>query len=753
MKCKVVGTSVPRKDGIEKATGKAPFVADMRVPGCWEGAVIGSPVPHGILKGFEKDPSFDWSKVVFLTAKDLKGKNFVHMIRDDFPILAGERITYATQGLALVAAPDEETLKGALKAVKPIIEPLTPVLSIEDSLAKVAVIWGEDNILDEYRIDRGDLEKGFAEADLIVEGTYRTGLHEHVYLETQGMMAIPKEDGTLEVVGSMQCPYYVHGALVQSLGWEPERVRVRQAATGGGFGGKEDFPSAIALWVANLSLASGKPVRLIYDRSDDLKGTPKRHPSRTRIKAGVKKDGTLTALQIEFILDGGAFTTMSRVVLQRGTLHAHGCYRVPNVSIHSMAVATNMVPSGAYRGFGAPQSLFAIERHMDKIADLLGMDPLDVRLKNVLKAGDYMPCGQELKLPVFAEDVLLKAAELSDYRRKRAEYAKGTGRVRRGIGISLAMHGGGFTGAGETNMGTMVKIDFDGERFNVHASSTDMGQGIATVHPMIAAEALHVPYDAVFSPRPDTSVTPNSGPTVASRSTMYVGRVVQEAAKNVIAELGDFLKAKHGQATFSDGFFETPNGRFSVLEAAKACFGERGEFKVLGTLPPGCTGEWDQDAFRGEAYKDYSWIAQAIEVEVDTDTFEVQPVKATVVAEIGKAVHPVLVEGQVHGGLLQAIGWSHIEDMTLTSEGHISAEHLNAYLIPTTIDTPEWNVEILEPATCQVGPHGAKGLGELPMDGGAPAFVAAVQSAVGVFGTEVPLTGEKLFKLLEEKGC
>jgi CO/xanthine dehydrogenase Mo-binding subunit len=753
MTCKVVGTSVPRKDGIEKATGKAQFVADMKVPGCWEGAVIGSPVPHGILKGFEKDPSFDWSKVVFLTAKDLKGKNFVHMVRDDFPILAEEKVTYATQGVALLAAPDEATLKAALKAVKPIIEPLTPVLSIEDSLAKVAIVWGEDNILDEYKIDRGDLEKGFAEADVIVEGTYRTGLHEHLYLETQGMMAIPHEDGTLEVVGSMQCPDDVHGALVQSLGWEPERIRVRQAATGGGFGGKEDFPSAIALWVANLSLACGKPVRLIYDRSDDLKGTPKRHPSRTRIKAGVKKDGTLTALQIEFIMDGGAFTTMSRVVQQRGTLHAHGCYRVPNVSIHSLSVATNMVPSGAYRGFGAPQSIFAMERHMDKIAQVLGMDPLDVRLKNVLEVGDVMPCGQVLKESVHAKEALLRAAELSDYRRKREEYAKMTGRVRRGIGISLAMHGGGFTGAGETNMGTIVKIEFDGEIFKVHASSTDMGQGIATVHPMIAAEALHVPYEAVESPRPDTWVTPNSGPTVASRSTMYVGRVVQEAAKNMLKELEEFLKGKHGEASFKDGVFVTNAGEISVLDAAKACRSERGKLEVFGTLPPGCTGEWNQEAFRGEAYKAYSWIAQAIEVDVDTDTFEVQPVKATVVAEIGKAIHPVMVEGQIHGGLLQAIGWSHIEDMTLTPEGHISAEHLNAYLIPTTLDTPEWKVEVLEPASCPVGPHGAKGLGELPMDGGAPAFLAAVQHAVGVFGTEVPLTGEKLFKLLEEKGC
>ena len=752
MTCKVVGTSVPRKDGIEKATGRAAFVADMQVPGCWEGAVLGSPVPHGILRGFERDPSFDWTRVVFLTAKDLRGKNVVHMVRDDFPILAEDRVTYATQGVALLAAPDEGTLREALRAVKPLIDPLPPVLSIEDALDRKALVWGEDNILDEYRIDRGDLERGFAEADRIVEGTYRTGLHEHLYLETQGMMAIPTEEGTLEVVGSLQCPYYVHGALVQSLGWEPERIRVRQAATGGGFGGKEDFPSAIALWVANLALACGSPVRILYDRSEDLQGTPKRHPSRTRIRAGVKEDGTLTALEIEFILDGGAFTTLSRVVQQRGTLHAQGCYRVPNVSIHSLSVATNLVPSGAYRGFGAPQSLFAMERHLDRIAQELGMDPLDLRLKNVLVEGDVMPCGQVLRESVHAREVLLRAAELSDYRAKRRAYAAQTGRVRRGIGLSLALHGGGFTGDGEANMGTVVKIAFDGDRFQVHASSADMGQGVATVHPMIAAEVLQVPYEAVESPRPDTRVTPNSGPTVASRSTMYVGRVVQEAARNLIRELEDFLRARHGGVSFAEGRFETPGGVFDVLQAARACREERGKLEAFGTLPPGCTGQWDQGAFRGEAYKAYSWIAQALEVEVDLDTYEVQALKATVAAEIGKAVHPVLVEGQIQGGLLQAIGWSHTEDMTLTSKGRISSEHLNAYLIPTTLDTPEWVVEVLEPQTCPVGPHGAKGLGELPLDGGAPAMLAAVQDAVGVFGAEVPLTGEKLFRLLEEMG-
>ena len=753
MNGKVVGTSVPRKDGIDKVTGRAPFVADIPVPGCWEGAVVGSPVPHGILKGFERDPAFDWSRVVFLTARDLRGKNFVHLVRDDLPILAEERVAYATQGIALLAAPDEALLREALKALRPVLEPLPAVLSLEDSLARKGIVWGEDNILDEYRIQRGDLKKGFAEADRIVEGTYRTGLHEQLYLETQGMLALPQDDGTLEVVGSMQCPYYVHGALVQSLGWDPERIRVRQAVTGGGFGGKEDFPSLLALWVANLALAAGRPVRLVYDRSDDLLGTPKRHPSRTRIVAGVKEDGTLTALEVELVLDGGAFTTLSRVVQQRATLHAQGCYRVPNVSIHSLSVATHMVPCGAYRGFGAPQALFAMERHMDKIARVLNLDPLDVRLRNVLEEGDVLPCGQVLRDAVHPKEVLLRAAELGDYRNKRVAHAAQTGRVRRGVGISLALHGGGFTGDGEANMGTTVRVEYASGVFTVHASSADMGQGIGTVHPMIAAQALGVPYDQVVCPRPDTAVTPNSGPTVASRSTMYVGRVVQEACGALIRDLAAFLGDREGTgpARFEEGRFFLKDRSWTTREAADLAREARGSLEAWGTLPPGCTGRWDQDAFRGEAYKAYSWIAQTVEVEADLDTYEVTPLEVAVAAEIGKAIHPILVEGQILGGFLQSLGWSHIEDLTLTGEGKLSAEHLNAYLIPTTLDTPRWKVEVLEPGTCPVGPCGAKGLGELPLNGGAPAFVSALQDATGVFGTEVPLTGEKLFRLLEER--
>jgi CO/xanthine dehydrogenase Mo-binding subunit len=418
-------------------------------------------------------------------------------------------------------------------------------------------------------------------------------------------------------------------------------------------------------------------------------------------------------------------------------------------------MATNTVPCGAYRGFGAPQGLFAMERHLDRIARELGLDPLDVRLKNIVRPGDSFPCGQLLTDGIHAEEVLLKAAEISDYRRKRAEYAKDAGRIRRGIGLTVAMHGGGFTGSGEADMGTRVRLEYrGGEGFLVHASSAEMGQGSATVLPMVAAEALGIPAARVKAPAPDTAITPNSGPTVASRTTMYVGRVVKETCNNLIAHLRDFLARAEGcpveEILFSEGRFTRGSRGWSTEEAARACLDAEGILDAWGTLPAGCAGNWDPEAFRGEAYKGYAWIAQAVEVEVDLDTYEVEAKRAVLAAEIGRAIHPVMVEGQLAGGFLQGLGWSHIEDLTVTPEGRYSAEHLNAYLIPTTLDTPEWDITVLE-HPCEVGPYGAKGIGELPMDGVTPAFVSAVENATGAVGTEVPLTGEKLFRLLEGK--
>jgi len=444
----VVGKPVVRVDAWDKVMGKAEYIDDCSIPGCWYGGTVRSDVPHGRIVGIRQDPSFDWSKVVFVTAKDLPGPNEVAMVRRDMPVLAEDIVNYVSEPIALVAAPTKVLLKAALKAVKVEIEPLEPVLSIEEALEGKNVIWGNDNVLAKFEVKRGDVDEAFKEADIIIEETYRTGHQEQLYLEPQGMVALPRDDGGVEVVGSLQCPYYIHGAMTHALNLPPDKVIIKQAVTGGGFGGKEDFPSLLAIHAAVLALKVKRPVKIIYDRAEDMVSTIKRHPSRIRHRTGVKKDGTIVAQDIDLVLDGGAYTTLSIVVLQRSLLHATGCYQIPNARILARAVATNTPPNGAFRGFGAPQSIFAMERQMDKIARTLGLSPVEVRRKNLLKSGDAFPFGQRVE-DDGARLVFERALAISEYERKRAEYSKDQGPKKRGIGVSLFLHGGGFTGAGE----------------------------------------------------------------------------------------------------------------------------------------------------------------------------------------------------------------------------------------------------------------------------------------------------------------
>lgn len=757
-KTAVVGSPVPRTDGLAKACGSTQFLDDITIDGCWVGGTVRAQVPRGRIREIRQDPSFDWNRVALVTARDIPGINTVSMIRDDYPALADPLISFPTQAVALIAAPDAETLREALAAVSVDVEDLPPVLTVEDALACTQVIWGENNIMDEYSVASGNASGAFESADLIVEGTYRTKHQEHVYLETQGMAALPGEDGSLEVIGSMQCPYYVHSALVKGLGFPPDKVRVRQTVTGGAFGGKEDYPSILGLHAALLALKSGRPVKMVYDRKEDLLCTTKRHPSVIRHRTGVKKDGTLVAAEIDIVLDGGAFTTMSKVVLSRSILHATGCYFIPDVSVRARSVATNTPPNGAYRGFGVPQSNFAIERQMDRIAAVLGMDPLDLRKKNILKNGSSFPYGQVLGEGISAELVLDKVVEMSGYREKRRLFEEENRKnsfLRKGIGISLGLHGGGFTGSGEENINGSASVRVaGGKRIEVLVSSVEMGQGASTVLPMIAAETLGLDLESVVHHVPDTSVVPNSGPTVASRTTMYVGKTVQDACLSLVkqmaekaAELEEFAGKRF---SFDKGAFTAGgNDRIPFFDMAKRLASFPGILSATAQYRPIPGFSWDEASYTGDAYKAYAWIADVVEVDVDMDTFEILPRKAYVSAEMGKAISPVLAEGQIEGGSLQAFGYAYLEDVGMKNGSYTTA-HLNQYLIPTTLDTPDFSVDLQE-VPFSWGPYGAKGLGELPMDSGAPALVAAVDHAAGVFSEGIPVTGEYLHSLLRGK--
>jgi CO/xanthine dehydrogenase Mo-binding subunit len=720
-----VGSPLERPDAWGKVTGTTRFLDDLDHPGVWLGAVVRSPVARGVLKGVTTDPGFDWSRVVLITAADLPGPNLVAMVREDLPALADGTVQFITQPVALVAAPDAETLRAAVAAVRLDIEELPPVLDLDAALAGEGPVLGADNLVQEYLIETGDAQAAFAAAAHVVEGEYFTGLQEQMYLEPQGVVATPRDDGGVEILGSLQCPFYVHNALRRALDLDAARVVVRQSVTGGAFGGKEDYPSVLALQAALLALRCGRPVKMVMNRHEDLAVTPKRHPSRTRYRTAFDVDGRILAVDADVVLDAGAFTTLSPVVLSRAVLHAGGAYRTPVARIRGRAVATNTPPNGAFRGFGVPQSIFAVEQQMDRAARALGVDPVELRRRNLLRDGDDFPFGQTLRPGMTAAELCLeRMTERFELAARRAEAARvnaAGGRLRRGLGVALVMHGGGFTGDGELRINGKVDVRLDPDGgVTLLLSSVEMGQGARTVLPMLAAEALDLPLERVRYHQPDTSKVPDSGPTVASRTTMVVGRILVSACADLVRRVRE--TAGEGDDAFA--------------RAASAGLVGHGVYEHDDRIV------WDQANHRGDAYQAWSWAAVGMEVDVDVDTFEVLPRHCCHVVEIGRAVNPVLCVGQVEGGTLQGLAWGCIEEIKAAGGRYLN-DRMATCIIPTSLDAPDFDVELLELPSDR-GPYGAKGLGELPMNGGAPALAAAVADALGFDVAVAPATPDYL---------
>ncbi len=716
-----VGTDLERPDGPAKVSGRALYIADVDVPEAWIGGTVRSPLARGVLHGFERDPRFDFSRVVVVGPEHIPGENVQALIVDDQPVLATREIRHFGEPLLLVAAPDRVTLLAALAAIRPRIEARAAELDFERST----------HVQKSISIDKGDVEHAFAHAPLgsrVFEGEYRTDSQEQLYIEPQGAIAWPAaRDGSVRVEGSLQCPHYVRKALARCLGIAPELARVVQRETGGGFGGKEDYPSVVACHAALLSRASERPVKLIYERHEDLLVTPKRHPSRVRHRTLVASDGALLAMDIDVLLDGGAYTTLSPVVLSRGCIHAAGPYRCANVRIRGRVVATDHVPYGAFRGFGAPQTCFAIERQMDRIARGLRVHPAALRRKNQLLLGDSTATGQVLKSSVGSTEVLDDALARSGFERHAwcasapasADATTSSGK-RRGLGLSFFFHGAGFTGSGEEMLKGRVRVALlDDGRVEVLAGSTEIGQGTNTLFTAIAAESLGAELSDVVLATPDTARVPDSGPTVASRTCMVVGGCLAQACRELAQRIG--MRAGDSSSNFR-----------ALARAHVARGGERSASATY-TSPAGL--QWSDATYSGDAYPVYGWACDVAEVEVDLDTFEVEVKHFWTTVDVGKALQPRLVEGQIEGGSLQAIGWAQLEVITM-KDGRCEQDRMATCIIPTTLDTPPIDVKLVE-IPYPHGPYGAKGVGELPMDGGAPAVVSAIEDALGVHLTHL----------------
>ena len=697
---RAVGRNVLRKEGYEKVTGLARYIDDIPFEDVLYVRTIRSSIPAGEITNIRYD--FDQAGFTIVDHRDIPGRNVVALIDEDQPCLAATRVRHVAEPILLLAHADRGRVAAAEVAID--YREAAPHFDPERS----------DTFFKVITIEKGRLDRGMARADVIVEGEYRTGHQEQLYIEPNGVVAVP-EHGGVTLYGSLQCPYYVHRALTVLLGLPPEKVRVVQTETGGGFGGKEEYPSMIAGHAALVAMKSGRPAKLIYDRVEDMLATTKRHPAIVRHRTGVKKDGRLTAMAIDVTLDGGAYATLSAVVLSRGMIHASGPYRCDHIRADGRATMTNTPPNGAFRGFGAPQTQFAMEAHMDVIAERLGIDPLRLRERNALRPGDTTATGQKVGKDCSALRVLREAGRQTSFSRKRRAF-KGT---HRGIGLSLFFHGSGFTGGGEVKLASKASLALTEHGVEIRVASTEIGQGTRTMHAQIVADTLGIPYDRVEVSVADTALVPDSGPTVASRTCMVVGRLLQRCAEEMRTRLGRL----------------TPN----------AYWKKHGGFVVTKQYEKPAGLEWNDDTYRGDAYGSYGWGCDVVEMEVDSITYQARPVAFTSVHEIGRAIHPMLAAGQIEGGSSQGLGYALLEEVVMRG-GQMANAQLTNYTIPTTLDTPPMTITIVGNPYPH-GPFGAKGVGEMPIDGPAGAVVNALRHA-GVAVTEVPATPEKIMSAL-----
>ena len=738
-KTRIVGASVPRKEGVDKLLGRARYADDIERDGMWYGATVRSTIARGTIRSIEFDPRVDWAEFCVVAAADIPGNNHIQLIFADQPCLAVDKVNHCEEAIVLVAHSSRQKVREAVAGVHIEYEPLPAVSSIEESERQDVIVWGEDNILKNFVLEKGNVDEAWSAAAHIFEGEYRTGAQEHLYIENNGVIAEYNAEQGLTIWGSLQCPFYVHKTLLAVFNLPEDKVRVIQTETGGAFGGKEDYPSTLASHAALLAMKSGHPVKMVFDRMEDLAATPKRHPSRIRHRTALDATGKLLAMDIEVATDGGAYATLSPTVLSRATLHSTGPYVCPNVRIRSRAWATNTVPYGAFRGFGAPQATFAIERHMDEIAAAIGMSPVELRRKNFLHDGDMTATQQVMREPVILDRLLDRALDESDYYAKKSRFAEEnqTSPIKRGMGIAAFYHGSGFTGSGERNLNSLAGLDVTPEnKVRVLVSSTEFGQGTNTILTQIAAETLGIDYEEVIIAPIDTRIVPNSGPTVASRTAMVVGRLIERAGLQLIEQMrkGAGLREEFTQDEF-----------FSACSRYRA---EHGDVVSLCRYeaPPGIF--WDDQKYKGEAYPAFAWSVQIAQVAVDSVTYSAEVEEFWSVQEVGRVLNPVLAGGQIEGGVAQGIGYA-LYEKVVWNKGRMANNQMTNYIMPTAEDVPPIHVSF-EEIPFQYGAFGAKGIGELPHDGPAPAILNAIKDATGASFCTIPALPEDFFEKLGE---
>ena len=747
----VVGKSPLRIDGPGKATGTTQFACDLHVAGMLIGHVVTAPHVHGRIKRVNVEEARDVPGVVaVLTAKDVVGENQIGCVIADQPLLATDLSLSAADRVAIIAA---ETKDAALKAAAKIMvesEPLPgvfdPVLALEADAPKV---HAKGNLAAKMVIRKGDFAKARTSSDIVVEQTFRTGMQEHAYLETNGVLAEPQPDGSMLLVGSMQAPFYVQKAVARVLALPHTMVRVVQAPTGGGFGGKEDYPSEPAACAALLAQVTHRPVRIIYSRSEDIAWSTKRHATVIKHTLTATKDGRLTGLKVETYVDAGAYMGLSSIVAERANASAGGPYVIPNVEVDTYTVYTNNPFGGAFRGFGQPQVTFALESQIDALARELGMDPFEIRLKNFVKKGSRTPYDERLKTEPFAAATALKARTRSSWlaRRRTADtHNSKNPDIRRGIGVASSMYGCCLHAGGQHLEGSaaLVQVHPDAS-VSVGIGGTEIGQGSFTAMAILAAESLGFAYDSIRVRETDTALVPDSGPTVASRTTIMSGNAVLDATREIRARLvkvaAELLAVPPHAVALEAGqvLVKGKKATLSIQELVQAAYMRKVNLSHSGWYAPPRK-VWNKEVGRGQAYSVYCYGTLVAEVSVDTITGVVKVDRVTAVHDVGRAIHLDGVIGQIHGGIMQGLGYATMERLAL-KDGKILNPTFTDYLIPTALDIPEIDIELIEEPYDR-GPYGAKGIGEPSLIPVAAAIANAVTHALGFPLQELPLTPE-----------
>jgi CO/xanthine dehydrogenase Mo-binding subunit len=712
--------------------------------------VLRSDRPHALIKNIETAEAENAPGVLaVLTAKDIPGINDWGFTFPDQPLLVWEKVRFVGDGIALVAAETPEQAEDALRLIRIDYEDLPAVFDPREALKPSAPhIHEKGNVAFECRVRKGNVTEGFQHCDVVVENEYTTQRQEHAYLEPEAAIGIPEPDGSVTVIAGMQSPFLVQMNVSKVLGASLDKVRVIQAATGGGFGGKDDIPPELCCRVALVATKTNRTAMLVHSREESIRCHNKRYPYLIKYKSGTSKDGKLQAVEAQLISDTGAYASHGPYVLWRSAVHATGPYVVPNVKVDAMSVYTNNVYSGSFRGFGNPQVQFAAESQIDELAYRLGVDPVEFRLKNVLRDGSYTCTNQLLDHSVGVEECLQETAKMARWKEKKTEYRKLMGIKKRGIGVALMYHGNSTSRGAPDYSAAYVMVNKDGS-VRYRTGITEIGQGTHTGHIQIVAEILGVPMDYIHLESVDTSAVPDSGPTHASRGTARGGAAAMVAAfkarQGLNAVASELLRCSPEDVEIRDAVAysrKNPEKKIPFRELARECYERGANISHTGYFrAPKNT--FDHEKGQGAAYANYSFASHVVEVEVDTETGEVKVLRVTPAYDVGFAINPLLIESQIHGGIAQGLGLALMEQV-IVENGVVRNPNLMDYLIPTSMDMPEVEKASLIEKAYKLGPFGAKGVGEPPLIPMPSGIANAIYDAVGVRIRDLPITPERV---------